>query len=231
MSVTTVPIQPLKKGSIAKFWIGISAVILAGGALAYWGTSSIRSEYAGDDAFFADNADEKGVVTTKSGLQILTIRNGEGKSPTDADITLIKYKGTLRDGTVFDENERAPLPVAGVVPGFSEALKKMQVGGQYKIWIPGKLGYGENPPANPQTGQPAFEPNATLIFDVELLDFRSRAEVEAMQKEAEAAQKKQGGAGSPQGAAQGSPQGPAAGGLPPESQAQLDAQIRQQQGR
>ncbi len=222
MSVTTVPIQPLKKGSIGKFWVGISAVILAGGALAYWGTADIRSEYAGDDAFLADNADEKGVVTSKSGLQMLTIRGGEGKSPTDDDVTLIKYKGTLRDGTVFDENERAPLPVAGVVPGFSEALKKMQVGGQYKIWIPGKLGYGENPPPNPQTGQPAFKPNATLIFEVELLDFRSRAEVEKMQKEAEAQQKKQGAAG-------GAPGGPQ-GGLPPELQAQLEAQMRAQQG-
>jgi FKBP-type peptidyl-prolyl cis-trans isomerase FkpA len=222
MSVTTVPIQPIKKGSIAKFWIGIGAVILAGGGLAYWGTSSIRTEYAGDDAFLADNADEKGVVTTKSGLQILTISGGEGKSPTDDDVTLIKYKGTLRDGTVFDQNDQAPLPVNGVVPGFSEALKKMQVGGKYKIWIPGKLGYGENPPPNPQTGQPAFESNATLIFEVEMLDFRSRAEVEAMQKQQEAAQKKQGAAGAPQGGPQG--------GLPPELQAQLEAQMRAQQG-
>ncbi len=223
MSVTTVPIQPLKKGSIGKFWIGISAVILAGAGLAYWGTSSIRSEYAGDEAFLADNADEDGVTVTKSGLQFKTVRGGEGKSPTDADITLIKYTGTLRDGTVFDQNERAPMPVAGVVPGFSEALKKMQVGGQYKIWIPGKLGYGENPPPNPQTGQPAFKPNETLIFDVELLDFRSRAEVEAMQKEMEAQQKKQGG-GAPQGGGQAGAQG----GLPPELQAQLEAQMRQQ---
>jgi FKBP-type peptidyl-prolyl cis-trans isomerase FkpA len=226
MSVTTVPIQPIKKGSITKFWIGIGAVILAGGGLAYWGTSSIRTEYAGDDAFLADNADEKGVVTTKSGLQILTISGGEGKSPTDDDVTLIKYKGTLRDGTVFDQNDQAPLPVNGVVPGFSEALKKMQIGGKYKIWIPGKLGYGENPPPNPQTGQPAFEPNATLIFEVEMLDFRSRAEVEAMQKQQEAAQKKQGAAGAPQGGAPGGPQG----GLPPELQAQLEAQMRAQQG-
>lgn len=226
MSVTTVPIQPLKKGSIGKFWVGVAAVILAGGALAYWGTSSIRSEYASDDAFLSDNAGEDGVTVTKSGLQFKTIRAGEGKSPTDDDITLIKYKGTLRDGSVFDENERAPMPVAGVVPGFSEALKKMQVGGQYKIWLPGKLAYGENPPPNPQTGQPAFKPNETLIFEVEVLDFRSRAEVEAMQKEMEAQQKKQGASGA-QGGAQSGAQG-----LPPEVQAQLEAQMRaQQQGR
>jgi FKBP-type peptidyl-prolyl cis-trans isomerase FkpA len=222
MSVTTVPIQPLKKGSIGKFWVGISAVILAGGALAYWGTADIRSEYAGEDAFLADNADEKGVVTSKSGLQMLTIRGGEGKSPTDDDITLVKYKGTFRDGTVFDQNERAPLEVTGVVPGFSEALKKMQIGGQYKIWIPGKLGYGPQERKDPQTGAVIMPANATLIFEIELLDFKSRAEVEAMQKEAEALQKKQGAAG-------GAPGGPQ-GGLPPELQAQLEAQMRAQQG-
>ena len=218
MSATAVPIQPLKKGSVAKYWTGIGAVLLTGAALAWWGTSDIRTEYATDAQFLADNAQEKGVVTSKSGLQMLTIRGGEGESPTDDDIALISYKGTLRDGTVFDEAPQAPLPVNGVVPGFSEALKKMQLGGKYKIWIPGKLGYGENPPPNPKTGEPAFEPNATLIFEVELLDFRSRAEVEAMQKQAQEAQAKQGG-GAPQGGAQQ---------LPPEIQAQIDAQMQGQ---
>jgi FKBP-type peptidyl-prolyl cis-trans isomerase FkpA len=220
MSVTTVPIQPIKKGSIAKYWTGVGAVLLAGGALAWWGTSTIRADFATDDQFFAGNADEKGVVTSKSGLQMLTIRGGEGKSPTDDDIVLVSYKGTLRDGTVFDEAPQAPFPVTGVVPGFSEALKKMQLGGKYKVWIPGKLGYGENPPSDPKTGQPAFEPNATLIFDIELLDFRSRAEVEAMQKQMQEQQKKQGGGGAAQGGAQQ---------LPPEIQAQIDQQMQQGQ--
>lgn len=222
MSVTTVPIQPLKKGALGKFWLGISVVVLAGGALAWWGTGTIRNDFATDEQFLSDNADDEGVVTSKSGLQMKTIRSGEGKSPSDADIALIKYKGTLRDGTVFDENPQAPLAVGEVVPGFSEALKKMQVGGKYKVWIPGKLGYGENPPPNPQTGQPTFKPNATLIFDVELLDFRSRAEVEAMQKQMQEQQKKRGGAGGPAGGGQG--------GLPPEIQAQLEAQMRAQGG-
>jgi FKBP-type peptidyl-prolyl cis-trans isomerase FkpA len=214
MSVTTVPIQPIKKGSIAKYWTGIGAVVLAGAALAWWGTASIRKDHATDDQFFSSNAGVSGVTTSKSGLQMQTIKGGEGKSPTLDDVVLVSYKGTLRDGTMFDQNPQAPMEVGGVVPGFSEALQKMQRGGKYKIWIPGKLGYGENPPPNPQTGQPAFEPNATLIFDVELLDFRSRAEVEAMQK------KQGGGAGGQAGAA---PQG-----LPPEIQAQLEAQMRQQ---
>jgi FKBP-type peptidyl-prolyl cis-trans isomerase FkpA len=222
MSVTTVPIQPIKKGSIAKYWIGVSAVILVGAGLAWWGTSGVRKDHATDDQFLSSNASVDGVETTKSGLQIQTIKGGEGKSPTRDDVVLVGYKGTLRDGTVFDENPQAPMEVSGVVPGFSEALQKMQRGGKYKIWIPGKLGYGENPPQNPQTGEPALPANATLIFDVELLDFRSRAEVEAMRKQAEAAQKKQGG-----GAGQAGGQAQA---LPPEIQAQLDAQLQQQGG-
>jgi FKBP-type peptidyl-prolyl cis-trans isomerase FkpA len=217
MSVTTVPIQPIKKGSVAKYWTGIALVLLAGAGLAWWGTGDVRSKYASDDQFFADNAGVNGVVTSKSGLQMQTIRGGEGKSPTDADIVLVGYKGTLRDGTVFDQNPQAPMEVSGVVPGFSEALKKMQRGGKYKIWIPGKLGYGENPPPNSP-----LKANSTLIFEVELLDYRSRAEVEAMRKEAEAMQGKQGGAG-PQGAPPGAQQG-----LPPEIQAQLEAQMHAQ---
>ncbi len=217
MSVTTVPIQPIKKGSIPKFWVGIAALALTGGALAWWGTVDVRKKYQGEEQFLADNADEPGVTATKSGLQIKTIRGGEGKPPSDDDIVLVNYKGTLRDGTVFDQNPQAPMAVNGVVPGFSEALKLMQRGGKYQIWIPGKLGYGENPPPNTP-----LKANSTLIFEVELLDYRSRAEVEAMQKEAEAMQRERGGR---ERVPQGIPQG-----LPPELQAQLEAQMRQQQG-
>jgi FKBP-type peptidyl-prolyl cis-trans isomerase FkpA len=218
MSVTAVPIQPIKKGSVAKYWTGVAVVLLAGTGLAWWGTGDVRSKFASEDQFLADNAETNGVVTSKSGLQMQTIRGGEGKPPSDDDIVLVGYKGMLRDGTVFDQNQQAPLEVSGVVPGFSEALKKMQRGGKYKVWIPGKLGYGENPPSNPQTGQPALPANATLIFEVELFDYRSRAEVEAMRAQAQEAQKQQGGAG-PQGAPQG---------LPPEIQQQLDQQMQQQ---
>jgi FKBP-type peptidyl-prolyl cis-trans isomerase FkpA len=190
--------------------------------------SASLCKYQSNDAFLAGNTKVAGVETTSSGLQIKTLRGGEGTSPTDEDVVLIKYKGTLRDGTVFDQNPQAAMPVAGVVPGFSEALKKMQRGGHYTIWIPGKLGYGPNPPANPQTGQPSLPADALLIFDVELLEFKSRAEVEAMQKKMQEMQKKGGGAAPagapPAGADAGSPPQ----GLPPEIQAQIDAQMQQQ---
>lgn len=227
MSVTAVPIQPLKKGVVAKFWIGVVVLLLAAAALAWLGTGSIRSKYATDDQFLADNADEEGVTQTKSGLQIKTIKGGEGKSPTDDDVVIISLKGVLRDGTVFQPEDQGPLPVAGSVPGFAEALKQMQKGGKYKIWIPGKIGYGENDVPDPRTGAVAIPGNSTLIFDVELHDFIPRAQFEAEMQKQQEAMKKAGGAGAQGGA----PQGGGQGGLPPEIQAQLEAQMRAQQGR
>jgi len=124
MSATTVPIPPTSRSALAKYWIGITAILLAGIALAYWGTADVREKFEGNDNFLSKIDTEEGVDATKTGLRFKTIRAGEGKSPTDADIALVAYKGSLRDGTVFDENEQAPMPVSGVVPGFSEALKK-----------------------------------------------------------------------------------------------------------
>jgi FKBP-type peptidyl-prolyl cis-trans isomerase FkpA len=207
MSVTTVPIQPIKKGSIAKYWIGIAIVLLAGAALAWWGTGSIRSEYATDVQFLADNGKEEGVTTTKSGLQIRTIKGGEGKPPTDNDVAVITLKGVLRDGTVFQPEDRGPLPVAASVPGFSEALKMMQKGGKYKIWIPSDLGYGPNDVPDPRTGGVAIPGGSLLIFDVELQDYAPREVFEAAMKAQQEAAAKQGG-GAPQGMPPGGPGGP-----------------------
>src|SRR3546814_19707377 len=79
----------------------------------------------------------------------------------------------LSEGTVFDQQEQAPLPVAGSVEGFAEALKKMQRGGRYKIIIPPEKGYKAQAAG-------AIPPNSTLYFDVELPDFRNAAAVRAM---------------------------------------------------
>jgi hypothetical protein len=176
-------------------------VLAAGGGLAYWGTSDVRQEF-GD------------VVTTPSGLRYKIMEAGEGPNPTDNDVVLVSYKGMLKDGTVFDQNPQAGFPVTGVVPGFSEGLKIMQRGGKYRLWIPAALGYGPEDQRNPQTGEVAIPGGSELTFDVELLEFKSRAEIEAMQKQMQEMQQQQGG-----GAAQG---------LPPEIQAQIDAQMRGQ---
>ena len=121
-----------------------------------------------------------------------------------ADVVLVKYEGKLDDGTVFDANEQAPMQVAQVVPGFSEALTRMKKGGQYKVTIPAQLGYGDRAVGPIPAG-------STLHFDVTLLDFRSEAEVRAMQQQMQQMQQQQmmqqqGGSGGPAGPPSDAPQ-------------------------
>jgi FKBP-type peptidyl-prolyl cis-trans isomerase len=177
MSVTTVPIRPIKKGSLTKLWIGLALVLVVAAALAYVGTQNAVETGASNEQFLASNGDEDGVVTTESGLQYKVLKPGEGPSPNATDTALVKYRGTTRDGNVFDENEQTPMPVGGVVPGFSEALQLMQRGGEYRIWIPSELGYGEQSPG------PELPANSILIFDVTLLDFISAEQMQALQQQ------------------------------------------------
>lgn len=181
MSVTAVPLRPIAKGSIAKLWIGVALAVAVAGGGAWLGTSGAAVANAGTpEQFLAWNGKQDSVVTTATGLQFKVIEQGKGAKPTDTDVVLVGYKGTLRDGKVFDENPQASFPVAGVVPGFSEGLKLMAKGGKYRLWIPPALGYGENSPAE------VIPANAVLIFDVELLDFRSMAEIQAQMQQMQA---------------------------------------------
>jgi FKBP-type peptidyl-prolyl cis-trans isomerase len=175
MSVTAVPIQPTPRRLITALWAGLAVLLVAAVALAWFGTSAAVAQTGTNEQFLAWNARQPGVQTTASGLQYKVLKEGEGAHPTDADVALIKYKGTLRDGTVFDENERAPFPVAQVVPGFSEGLKLMQKGGKYRLWIKPELGYGDR-----DTGG-AIPPNSVLVFDVDLLEFIPMAVLQQMQ--------------------------------------------------
>ena len=181
MSTTAVPLRSIAKGSLTRLWIGVAAIALAAGGLAWAGQQHVEST---PSAFLADNADAEGVVSTESGLQYTVLTEGTGPSPTTADVALVGYKGTLLDGTVFDENPQAPMPVDGVVPGFSEGLQKMKKGGKYRLWIPAELGYGD------QAAGP-IPAGSVLVFDVELHDFKSRAEIMQMQQ---MMQQQQGGA-------------------------------------
>ncbi|MEO0439977.1 MAG: FKBP-type peptidyl-prolyl cis-trans isomerase [Pseudomonadota bacterium] len=184
MSVTTVPIRPIEKGTLTKMWIGIGLVMLIGAALAWLGTRDAVETGATDEQFLAINAGKEGVETTASGLQIQTIKAGEGPNPVASDIARVKYTGTLRDGTEFDTSvgrgqpeDAVVFPVGGVVPGFSEALQKMQKGGEYRIWIPSDLGYGEISPG------PEIPANSLLIFDVTLVEFISQQQMQMLQQQ------------------------------------------------
>ncbi|HEV2747894.1 MAG TPA: FKBP-type peptidyl-prolyl cis-trans isomerase [Allosphingosinicella sp.] len=166
MSVTAVPIRPLKKGSVMKLWAGLGALALGAAGLAWAGTSTQVT--MGDPAgFMASNARREGVTTTASGLQYQVIKPGTGIVPGPQDLVLVEYEGRLLDGTVFDstkEGSPVPLPVSGVIPGWTEALMLMKKGAEYRLWIPPELGYGA-------AGAGGVIPaNAVLDFDVTLVD-------------------------------------------------------------
>jgi FKBP-type peptidyl-prolyl cis-trans isomerase FklB len=120
-------------------------------------------------AFLAANQKKEGVKTLPSGLQYKVIKSGTGKTPKDTDVVTTHYRGTLIDGTEFDSSykrgEPASFPVNAVIAGWTEALKRMKVGDKWQLVVPSGLAYGEKP----RPGGP-IGPNATLIFDVELLD-------------------------------------------------------------
>ena len=174
MSVTAVPIQPIARRKLVWLWLGVLAAIAIAVGLAFAGTASTIAAKGTPEQFLAWNANQPGVKTTDSGLQYRVLEEGEGAKPTDADVVLVNYKGELRDGTVFDQNERSPFPVAQVVPGFSEGLKLMKKGGKVRLWIPPALGYKDA-----ETGP--IPANSVLIFDVELIDFIPAAVLQQMQ--------------------------------------------------
>lgn len=165
MSVTAVPIRPTSRRVLGMLWGGLGVAVLGAAALAWAGTGRAVAETGTPAQFMAFNAHQPGVVETANGLQYQVLKEGQGDHPTDNDVVLVKYKGTLRDGTVFDQNERAPMEVAQVIPGFSEGLKLMRRGGEYRLWIKPELGYGDR-----ATGG-VIPPNSVLVFDVTLIDF------------------------------------------------------------
>ncbi|OHE85457.1 MAG: hypothetical protein A2579_01830 [Lysobacterales bacterium RIFOXYD1_FULL_69_11] len=120
-------------------------------------------------AFLAENGKKPGVETTESGLQYKVVTAGDGPRPSAEDTVQVHYKGTLLDGTSFDDSyergEPVTFPLSQVVPGWQEGIALMPVGSKYTFWIPSNLGYGERgTPGGP------IGPNATLVFEVELLD-------------------------------------------------------------
>jgi FKBP-type peptidyl-prolyl cis-trans isomerase FklB len=119
------------------------------------------------EAFLAENRTKEGVKTLPSGVQYRVIQEGTGKNPKLMDVVVVHYRGTRIDGTEFDSSYRRNAPAtfklepAGQIKGWLEALLLMKEGAKWQVFIPSELAYGEN-------GAGPVEPNATLIFDVEL---------------------------------------------------------------
>lgn len=124
-----------------------------------------KANAARGEAFLAENTMKPNVKTTATGLQYEVLAEGKGPKPTQKDAVKVHYKGQLLDGKVFDSSydrgEPAVMPLAGVIPGWTEGLQLMPVGSKYRFWIPAKLAYGEQAP-------PMIGPNQTLVFEVEL---------------------------------------------------------------
>lgn len=199
MSITAVPIRPVKRAWIAWLTAAMAAAAIGGLGLAWAGTAKPVAMKGDNESYLAWHKKRSGIVTTASGLQYQVVKKGAGRTPGDTDIALINYRGTLRDGKVFDQAQRAPLPVGGVVPGFAEAMKLMPRGATYRVWIPAALGYGA---ASPGEAIPA---NSLLVFDIDMIDFRSQAEIQALQAQLQAQQMRgqMPGAGVPGGAVPG----------------------------
>lgn len=125
------------------------------------------------EKFLEENAKKEGVVTLPSGLQYKVITEGAGTQPTAEDTVKVHYRGTLIDGTEFDSsysrNEPAQFRVGGVIPGWVEALQLMKEGSKWQLFIPADLAYG------PQGAGQRIGPNATLVFEVELLEVNPQA--------------------------------------------------------
>lgn len=117
--------------------------------------------------FLADNKKKKGVIELASGLQYEIITEGNGPKPAATDKVTTHYHGTLLDGTIFDSSvqrgQPATFPVNGVIQGWVEALQLMPVGSKWRLYIPSNLAYGERGAGG------SIGPNATLIFEVELI--------------------------------------------------------------
>lgn len=120
-----------------------------------------------EKAFLLKNAKNKGVITTKSGLQYQVITEGSGKKPTINSTVLVNYEGRLLDNTVFDSsiarNEPIKLQLKNVIKGWQEVLPLMSEGSFYRVFVPAKLAYGEIGAGN------MIPPNSTLIFDIQLI--------------------------------------------------------------
>jgi FKBP-type peptidyl-prolyl cis-trans isomerase len=122
-------------------------------------------------AFLDENAKKDGVQVTESGLQYEHLVVGDGPAPDASSTVTVHYSGTLIDGTEFDSSykrgETISFPLSGVIPGWTEGLQLMKVGGKTRFVIPHDLAYGANP--NPNSPIP---PYATLVFEVELFEVK-----------------------------------------------------------
>lgn len=132
--------------------------------------SAVASAAAAASVAAAPQSSAQSGVTTSTGLQFIEVEAGSGPAPKPGDVVAVHYTGMLTDGTVFDSSRESnqpiqfPLGEGRVIPGWDEGIAMMREGGKARLIIPPDLGYGESGAGG------VIPPNATLIFDVELVD-------------------------------------------------------------
>ncbi len=123
------------------------------------------------EKFLAENKNKEGVVTLPTGLQYKILKQGKGEKPETHEHVVCNYRGTLLDGTEFDSSTKhdgpVTFPLRGVIKGWEQALLMMPEGSKWQLFVPPQLAYGK-------AGAPSMKvpPNATLIFDLELVDVK-----------------------------------------------------------
>jgi FKBP-type peptidyl-prolyl cis-trans isomerase FkpA len=131
------------------------------------GAKVAEKEKAVSAAYLTKAAAEPGAVKTESGMIIKELKAGTGASPKATDTVKVNYRGTLVNGTEFDSsykrNEPASFPLNGVIPCWTEGVRRMKVGGKAQLVCPSNLAYGDQ-------GRPSIPGGATLIFEIELLE-------------------------------------------------------------
>lgn len=208
MSVTAVPLQPVKRAYKVWLWIGVLLAVALAFGLAWLGTREQVAAKGTDAQYLAWNKGRPGVQVTASGLQYQVLEAGEGPTAGEGDYVIANYEGRFRDGTVFDKSERpVPFPIqqGSAIPGFLEGLKLMQKGGKYRLWIPANLAYGAPGVQSPDPER--VPPDAMLVFTVSPERIIPAAVVQQMMMQQMMQQQQQGGAPGGQ---------PGAGGPPPQ---------------
>ena len=154
--ITRVPLQPIARGALTKLWVGIAAVVLAAGGIAY--------------------------ASIASGVEVDTIKQGTGAPVTVDQVPIVNYVGKLRSGKVFDQASEVPMPLAQMIPGFRDGLTRMRVGGKYRLVIPSDKAYGAEEKKNPMTGEVVIPANSDLVFDIDVLQVVSQADYERFER-------------------------------------------------
>ena len=128
----------------------------------------LTDNLASAKAFLAENAEKPGIQSLPSGVQYEVIEEGTGAIPKITDMVMVHYRGTLLDGTEFDNSYNRGEPtlftVNQIIQGWSEVLQLMKTGSNWRVFIPPELAYGEN------SRNPSIPPNALLIFEIELME-------------------------------------------------------------